>query len=614
MRRTVSFYSRLCCALACSALSFSSVANIIETQSLAGFGTPKYKDDFTHFDYVNPNAPKVGQATFAALGTFDNFNRYASRGVSGAQTDSLYDPLMWQASDEVDSYYPLIAERIKYSDGYDWAEIRINPKAKFQDGKPITADDVAFTFDKFMKEGVPQYRIYYKDIKSVKAIDALTVRIEMASPNREKLFSFIETTRVLPKHFWQDKNLAEPLSTPPVGSGPYKIIDYKMGQSITYALDPNYWAKDLPVNVGRNNFEKMIYDYYRDDTVMLEAFKAGEFDFRRESSANFWATSYTGKNFDKKFIKKEEIINKEPASAQGFIFNTQKPIFSDPKVREAISYMMDFEWMNKNMFYSQYLRNRSYFENTVYAAKGLPSAEEIKLLSPYKDKLPTRLFTSEFNPPNTDGTGNIRPQMRKAIRLLKSAGWSLKNQVMTKDKTGEAFVFNLLIYSPVTERIAIPFQRNLAKIGIKMNIRSVDTSQYIKRYQDRDFDMVSSSFAANPFPNPNLLIVWNSHYIKSTYNTAGVNNAVVDALTDAIAKNQSDPQKLITLGHALDRVLQWNFYMVPQWYSNIYRIATWDKFERPSLMPTYDLGLDTWWISTQKADKLPKKNQPTQSQ
>ncbi|MHA2938810.1 extracellular solute-binding protein [Vibrio sp. RC27] len=585
----------------------TALADVIETTSLVGFGSAKYPADFKHFDYVNPEAPKFGDVTYGQVGTYDNFNRYASRGVAAAGSGELYDTLMFSPNDEIDSYYPLISEKVRYSDDYSWLEISINPKARFHDGEPITAHDVVFTFDKFMTEGVAQYRVYYKEIKSVTALDDLTVRIEMETPNREKLFSFAETTRVLPEHYWKDKNLSEPLTEPPVGSGPYKIVSYKPGQSVTLELDDNYWAKDFPVNVGRNNFKTVQYDYYRDDTVMLEAFKAGEFDLRRESSAKFWANSYTGANFDAGYIKKEEIAHQNPAPTQGFVFNTERSVFSDPKVREALNYAMDFEWMNKNMFYNQYSRTRSYFQNTEFEAQGLPTQSEQEILEPFKDQIPSRVYTESYQPTVTDGSGRIRKQLRTAFALLKEAGWEVKDKVMTNIETGEPLTFELMIYSPTTERLATPLQKNLKLLGVDMKIRSIDVTQYTKRLRDRDFDMVSSSFGANPYPSPNLLIQWHSSYIDSTYNTAGVKSPVVDALTEQIAKSQEDTEKLTALGHALDRVLTWNFYIIPQWYISQYRVATWDKFERPDVMPKYDLGIDTWWVSQEKAAKLPEK-------
>jgi microcin C transport system substrate-binding protein len=587
-----------------SVISPGSFAKVIETTHLVGFGDAKYPPDFQHFDYVNPNAPKYGKVKFGQIGTFDNFNRFASRGVPAEGTLELYDQLMFSPSDEIDSYYPLIVSKVRYSDDYTWLEGDINPKARFQDGVPITAHDVEFTFHKFMTEGVPQYRVFYQEVKSVKAVNDHTFRIEMRVPDRDKLFGLATSTYVLPEHYWKSKNFAEPLSKPPVGSGPYKIVDFKLGQSVTYGLIDHYWAKDLPVNIGRNNFKQMQYDYYRDDTVMLEAFKAGEFDFRIEGQAKQWATAYTGPNFDKGYIVKEEITHHQPAPAQGFIFNTTRAIFKDPRVREALTYALDFEWMNKNMFYGQYLRTRSYFANTEFEAKGRPSKKELAILEPYKAQLPPRLFTQAYQPPVTDGSGRIRSQLRHAFRLLKQAGWEVRHKVMTHIKTGQPFRFELLIYNPVTERIAIPLQRNLRRMGIEMKIRTVDTTQYTKRLRDRDFDMVSTSYSANAYPSPNLMIVWHSHYMNSTYNKAGVSSPVVDQLTEAIAANQGNSEKLLYLGHALDRVLQWGFYMIPQWYNNKYRVAVWDKFERPKVTPQYDLGVDTWWISRKKAQAL----------
>ncbi|CAH8239958.1 extracellular solute-binding protein [Vibrio aestuarianus] len=593
--------------IALTLLSGVSAAKVIETTTLAGFGQAKYPADFSHFDYVNPNAPKYGKVTYGQIGTYDNFNRFASRGAPAAGSGELYDSLMFSPSDEINTYYPLIASNVRYSDDYSWLELDINPKARFHDGHAITAEDVEFTFNKFMAEGVPQYRLFYKQVKSVKAIKPLTVRIEMSEPNREKLFSLAQSTQVLPKHYWQDKNLAEPLNEPPLGSGAYKVVNYQSGQTVTYGLVEDYWAAKLPVNIGRNNFKQVQYDYYRDDTVMLEAFKAGEFDLRQENSAKFWANSYVGVNFDKGYIKKEEIAHDSPASTQGFVFNIQRDVFKDPKVREALNYAMDFEWMNKNMFYDQYTRTRSYFQNTDYEAKGLPTEQELEVLAAFKDNIPPRVFTQEFHPPVTDGTGRIRAQLRTAFKLLKEAGWELKDKVMTNTTTGQPFSFELLIYSPTTERIAIPVQKNLKLMGIEMKIRTVDTTQYLKRLRDRDFDMLSSAYSANPYPSPNLMIIWNSQYIDSTYNRAGVMDPVVDKLTEEIAENQEAPEKLLTLGRALDRVLQWNFYIIPQWYLSQYRVATWDKFERPQLMPKYDIGIDTWWVSEQKEQRLPEK-------
>ncbi|WP_281222514.1 extracellular solute-binding protein [Photobacterium sanguinicancri] len=584
-------------------------AEVVETTRLIGFGEAKYPRDFAHFDYVNPKALKGGNITYSRVGTFDSFNRFGTRGVSSAGAEAIYDTLFLPSEDEIESYYPLIASKARYNDDYAWMEIDLNPNAVFHDGHPITAEDVAFTFMKFSTEGVPQYRIYYKDVKSVEAKSTRTVRIEMAKPNREILLSLVQGMAVLPKHYWEGKDLGEPLNEPPLGSGIYKVSDYKAGQSVTYARVKDYWAADLPVNVGRHNFDTIRYDYYRDETVTLEAFKAGEYDFRQENVAKFWATLYQGKNFDNGLIKKEEIAHEIPQSMQAFVFNTERNVFKDVRVREALNYALDFSWMNKTLFYDQYTRTRSYFQNTDYEAKDLPSEAEKTLLEPIKGQIPARVFTQAYQPPMSDGSGRIRTNLRKALSLLKEAGWELNNKVMTNVKTGETLDFELLIYSPTTERIAIPVQKNLKLIGVNMKIRTVDTTQYVKRLRDRDFDMVSHGYGANRYPSRNLLIAWNSNYIDSSYNTAGVKDPAVDYLTQKIAENQDNPELLLDYGRALDRVLQWNFYVIPQWHLSKFRIATWDKFARPAIRPKYTLGEDTWWVDAEKVKRLPKKRQ-----
>ncbi|CAM2893510.1 extracellular solute-binding protein [Vibrio rarus] len=582
-------------------------AQVIESTYLSGFGDVKYPLQFKHLNYVNPNAPKGGHVTYGAIGTYDSFNRYGSRGKPGAMTGEIYDTLMFSPSDEINTSYPLIAQKVRYQDDYSWMEVDINPKAKFHDGVPITAHDVEFSFQKFLDQGVPQYRTYYKKVKSVKALNDTTVRIEMNEADHDVLFSLAQGLIVLPKHFWKDKDLSQPLSQPPLGSGPYKVESFKSGQSITYSRVKDYWADTLPVNVGRNNFDTIQYDYYRDDTVMLEAFKAGEYDLRQEGTAKFWATSYTGSNFDKGYIVKEEIPHQLPQNMQGFIYNTERAIFHDPKVREALTYALDFEWMNKNMFYQQYSRTSSYFQNTQYQAKGKPSKAELAVLDPIKQQVPPRVFDSAYTPPKSDGSGRIRTQMRTAIKLLKEAGWEIKNGVLTNSNTGQPFEFELMAYSPTTERIADPLKKNLSHLGITMKIRTVDTTQYLKRWHERDYDMIFSSYSANAYPSANLKIAWHSHFVDSTYNQAGVQDKAIDYLTEEIDTHQLDPEKLKALGPALDRVLTWNFFAIPAWHSDSFRVASWDKFSRPDVRPEYDLGLDTWWIDNDKAKKLPAK-------
>jgi len=586
--------------------SLTVTAEVIVSHALAMRGEPKYPAGFRHFDYVNPNAPKGGMLTQYTLGTYDSFNRYGQRGDFAAASDSFYDSLMLGSDDEVEVYYGLIAEKVEYDSDYRWIIFHVNPKARHQDGRPITAEDVAFSFNKFIDQGVPQFKSYFSLVEKVEALDRLRAKFTLSEPDKETMVSLGGLT-VLPKHYWESRNFSEPLDEVPLGSGAYTVSDYKMGQYIIYERLKDYWAMDLPVNRGRLNFDFVRYDYYRDQTVAFEAFKAGEYDIRIENEAKKWATQYTGSAIDAGYIKKEEIPHEIPPGMQSFIFNIQQPVFQDRRVRIALNYLMDFEWMNRNIFYSQYTRNRSYFENTEYAATGLPSREELKILEPIRDKIPEEVFTKEYNPPVTDGSGNIRSQVRQALRLLKEAGWEVRDRKLVNVRTGEPFEFELMIYTDTTERIAIPLQKNLERVGITMNIRKVDPSQYLNRWHDHDFDLISSGFSSHIYPDTTLKIAWGSNYIDSTYNQAAVQDEAVDYLLAGIDEHQGDDEALLYWGRAFDRVLTWNHYVIPQWHLSMFRVASWDKFSRPAIRPKYALGIDTWWVDPAKERRLPDR-------
>lgn len=570
---------------------------VVSSHAFTLRGEPKYKAGFKNFDYVNPTAPKGGALALHDIGTYDNFHRYAQRGLAAEDTDTLYDPLMVSSNDEVDVYYGLVAEKVEYPEDFSWIVFVLNPRARFQDGSRLSSEDVVFSFNTFMKNGVPQFRQYYEGVK-VEALDPARVRFTLPKPDRELLLSLCDL-KVLPKRFWEGRDFSEPLTTPPLSSGPYRITDYKIGQYVVYSRVKDYWAADLPVNLGRFNFDTIRYDYYRDDTVAFEAFKAGEYDFREEPVALNWATGYTGPAFDSKRIVKEEIPHQIPQGMPAFVFNTQRPIFKDRRVREAINYALDFEWMNKNLFYGQYTRTRSYFQNTTYEAKGLPGPEELKILEKIRGKIPAEVFTKEFQPSRTDGSGNIRGQTREALALFKEAGWELKNGRL-QDKAGKPFEFELLIYSPTTERVSVPFQKNLERLGVKMTIRTVDTTQFTNRLRNRDFDMIANGFGASHYPNSNLKISWRSDYLDSTYNTAGVQDEAIDYLVDGITASQTDEAALLAWGRAFDRVLTWNFYVVPWWHLSKFRVAYVNKFSRPEVRPKFALGVDTWWVDAKK--------------
>lgn len=576
---------------------------IKESYAFAVIGEPKYAINFDRYDYVNPAAPKGGSVTLAAIGTFDNFNRYALRGVAAERTDALYDTLFTTSDDEPGSYYPLVAEQARYADDFSWMELTINPLARFHDGTPVKASDVAFTFHKFMTEGVPQFRLVYKGAM-VTAIAPLTVRITLPKPNKEDMLSLL-TLPVMPEKFWKDHKLSDPLATPPLAGGPYRITHWRMGQYLIYSRVKDYWAANLPVNRGRWNFDTLRYDYYLDDNVAFEAFKAGAFDMRVESSAKNWATRYTGKNFDRGFIVKEALKNDSAQDTRWLAFNIQRPIFSDRRVREAITLAFDFEWMNKALFYGAYSRVNSYFQNTEYAAKGYPDAAELTLLAPLKSAIPPEVFTRVFRPPVSGGDGYDRHNLLKASQLLDEAGWEIKNKQRVNKQTGKPLSFELLLASGGNNQWVLPFQHNLERLGITMNIRQVDNSQATNRMRNRDYDMMPRLWRAMPWPGTDLQISWSSEYIDSTYNAPGVKNPAVDALIAQIVAAQGDKEKLLPLGRALDRVLTWNYYMLPMWFMGQDRVARWDKFALPAQRPVYALGFENWWYDVNRAAKLP---------
>lgn len=577
---------------------------VIITHAISLRTEPKYSENFEHFEYVNPKAPKGGTIVLAATGTYDSFHRYGQRGDSSPGAALFYDTLMVGSEDEIEVYYGLIAETVEYSESYDWIIFNLRDKARHQDGRPILAEDVVFSFYKFFDEGVPQFRTYYKDVISVETLGDRRVKFTLESGDKEKLISLGGLT-ILPPQYWEGRDFSEPLTEPPLGSGAYRVSDYAMGQYVVFERLKDYWALDIPVIKGTLNLDYIRYDLYRDEVVQLEALKAGEIDLRAENVSKQWATQYEGPNFDSGYIVKEELPNESPPSIQRYVYNIQRDVFSDRRVREAIGLVLDFEWLNRNLFYNQYRRTRSYFQGTPFEALGLPGPEELKILEPLRGQIPSEVFESEFQPEVTDSSGNIRAQIAKALAILEEAGWEIRDQKLVNIETDMPMVFEFLMYSPSTERAAIPFQENLKKLGIEMTMRMVDSSQYINRVRERDFDMVSWPSAGAFFPGSDLQILLHSDFIDSTWNLSGVSDPAVDYLVEGIVENQNDNQKLLYWGRALDRVLQWNHYGVLLWHAGFDRLAYWNKFSRPEIKPKYSMGLGTWWYDDKKAAKLP---------
>ncbi|OUR71939.1 hypothetical protein A9Q76_04495 [Arcobacter sp. 31_11_sub10_T18] len=556
----------------------------------------KYKDNYTHFDYVNPSAPKGGTLKLSARGTYDSLNAFVLKGTSASGLGLLFDTLMSASQDEPSVSYPLVAEFIEVSPSNDWVKFYINKNAKFQNGNKISAEDVKFSFETLITKGTPFYKRYYFDVKDVEVLDNLTVKFNFKKDDNKELAYILSQIPIFSKEFWKDKNFAKSDALVPMGSGPYTVDTYKFGKFITYKRNVNYWAKDLLVNVGQYNFGKIKYDYYKDESVTLEAFKAGEFDLRMEYTAKTWATLYTGKNFDNGNIIKKAIPHELAQGMQGFVFNLRKPLFQDREVRRALNLAFDFEWTNKKLFYNQYKRLNSYFANCELSSQNLPSNDELKLLTPFKEQLPKSLFTTVFQNNVTKGDGKIRKELRAALKILKKQGWKFKNKVLEKD--GKKFEFEILITSPAFERIVQPFIKNLKKIGVIAKLKMLESVSYRNKLNSFEFDMMVQSLPVSLSPGNELNNYWGSKAanIKGSSNYMGLKSPVVDALIQKVVTSPNRAS-LITSVRALDRVLLNNYYVIPQWYIPSNRIAYWKKLKQPKTSPKYGLGIFTWWIN-----------------
>lgn len=570
---------------------------VTSSHGIAMHGDLKYPANFKHFDYVNPEAPKGGKAIQSALGTFDSFNNFIVKGTAADGLSLLYDSLLGKAQDEPFSLYGLVAESLEVPADRSWIIFNIRPEAKFSDGHPITAEDVVFSLETLRSKGAPFYKAYYADIESVEVLNPHRVKFNFRNNLNRELALIVGEIAILPKHFWQNRDFQKPSLDIPVASGSYTINSFDAGRSITYKLSPDYWGKDLPVNRGRHNIEFLTYDYYRDNTVAMEAFKAGEYDFRQENSSKRWATSYTGSAVDSGKIIVQELGHDNPTGMQAFILNTRRPQFEDPRVRQALALAFDFEWTNRNIFYNAYTRTHSFFSNSEMAATSLPTPREIKILEPIRDQIPTEVFTQVYRAPETSGNGRIYTELRQAKRLLQQAGWIFKQGKLVNKETGEPLKIEMLLYSPAFERVVAPFIRNLERLGIHSSIRLVDVSQYISRLRKYDFDVVVSGFGQSSSPGNEQRDYWHSSGadVEGSRNLIGIKNPAVDYLVDQLIQ-APDREQLVLRTRALDRVLQWNHYVIPQYHINKYRVAYWDKFEMPNTRPKYNLGFDTWWI------------------
>ncbi len=571
----------------------------VPAHAVTTYGFPKYPQAFDYFSYVNPYAPKGGEIRLSNVGTFDSFNPYIIKGQPFTMVGGLvFETLMVGAQDDPTSAYGLIAESIEIPSDRSWVVFNIRPHARWHDNQPITAEDVVWTFETLRNKGLPHYSSYYADVtKAVKEND-LRVRfvLKPGVVNHELPF-ILGQLPVLPKHDWATRQFDAVSLEVPLGSGPYQIVAFEAGRYVVLRRNPTYWGQDLPVNRGMYNFNVIRVDYYRDFTVSFEAFRGGAYDFRIENSAKAWTTGYSFPAVVRGQVLMEEIPHQRPQGMQAFAFNIRRPLFRDKRVRQALSYAFDFEWANKNLFYSQYTRSKSYFANSDFAARALPGPQELELLQQWRDQLPGDVLTRVYAPPTTDGSGNNRDHLQEALRLLRDSQWTIRNQTLVHEKTGEPFVFELLIDDKIWERVAAPFAQNLKRLGITMQVRMVDSAVYENRVRGFDFDMLVYHWPQSQSPGNEQRDYWSSSAAdtEGSNNIIGIREPTIDFLIEKIV-SAPNHESLVARTRALDRVLLWSHFVVPHWYVNHDRVAYWRKLKHPDIVPPLGNHLWTWWI------------------
>ncbi|QKT03454.1 ABC transporter substrate-binding protein [Ectothiorhodospiraceae bacterium 2226] len=578
---------------------------------MALHGDLKYGPDFQHFEYADPDAPKGGIVRLGAVGTYDSLNPFILRGTTPPNMTNVFDTLMVSSSDEPFSVYGLIAESMEVADDDSWVIFTLRPEARHHDGTPITVEDVIFTLETLKRDGHPFYRSYYANLERAEAVGPRRVKIHFNMRGNRELPLIAAQMTVLSKAYWSERDFARTTLEPPLGNGPYRVARVDPGRSLIYERVEDYWAADLPVRRGQHNFDRMRYDFYRDSTVALEAFKAGEYDFRAENVARNWAEGYEGPALARGLIRMEEIEHQQPSGMQGFVMNTRHPVFADPRVRKAMAYLFDYEWTNRALFHRAYARTTSYFSNSDLAAEGLPSEAELALLEPFRGQIPDAVFEREYVPPATDGTGSIRPNMVQAYELLTEAGWEIRDRRMVHAETGQPLTFEILLVNPSFERVALPYARNLRRLGIEGRVRTVDSTQYQHRLDHFDFDMTVIVLPQSLSPGNEQRDYWTSAAadMPGSRNYAGIRDPAVDALVDRLiaAETRAD---LVAAARALDRVLLWGHYVVPNWHTRVFRVAYWDKFDRPAVSPPYALGFETWWVDAEREAALRRQGGP----
>ncbi len=569
---------------------------------LSLFGDLKYGPDFAHYDYVEPNAPKGGLLHLGAIDSFSTVNPFTLKGDSAAGAGLPFETLLEASADEADAAYGLVAGEVSLAADRRRVRFLLRPEARWHDGTPLTAADVAFSFEILTTEGHPNFATELAGVERVETAGDHDVTFHLADPDNRKLPLIVGGMAIVSEAYFRDREFGETTMELPLGSGPYRIGRVDPGRSISYERVAEYWGAALPLNVGRFNFDTILYDYYRDRTVLVEALKAGEFDFHEEFTSKVWVTGYDIAAVDEGWLVKDVLKDNTPSGVQAFFLNTRLPKFQDRRVREALSYVFDFEWLNKNQFYGLYDRMASYFENSELAARGLPSEAELALLEPHRSAVPEEVFTKAFVPPATDGSGNNRRNLRTARAMLEEAGWVTRDGTLVNAATGEPMTVEFLYFAPTFERIYAAFARSLERLGIAATLRLVDGAQYEERLKTHDFEVTTLRFSFSLSPGAELNVFFGSATADrvGSFNMAGIKDPVVDALIGAVTA-ATDRESLIAAARALDRVLLWGHYMIPQWYKGAHHLVYWNKFDRPALKPRYARGVvDTWWVDREK--------------
>jgi microcin C transport system substrate-binding protein len=583
-----------------------ATAGIHRGHAIAMHGTPKYGPDFEHFAYVDPNAPKGGTLRLGVAGTFDSFNPYIIRGNPAAGVGA--ETLTTASADEPFTQYGLIAESIEWPDDRAWVVFTLRPEARWHDGRPITVDDVVFSFETLKAQGAPFYRFYYGSVERAEEVGERRVKFVFSESRNQELPLIIGQMPILPKHYWQERDFQRGTPEPPLTSGPYRVAAYELGRYVLVERVADYWGAHLPVNVGQNNFERMRFDYFRDDTVIRQALKAGALDFRQENQAKAWALDYDVPAVREGWLVREEVPHERPAGMQAFVFNTRRPIFQDRRVRRALAYAFDFEWTNRILFFGQYTRTTSYFANSELASHGLPEGGERELLERYRGRITEAVFDEEYRVPTTDGSGWPRDNLVHALDLLNQAGWEVRDMQLVERTGGAPMRFEILLVNQAFERVVLPFVRNLAKLGIDARVRLVDQSQYINRLREFDFDMIVGGWGQSDSPGNEQRSFWGSKAAATpgSRNYAGVSDPVVDELVELVI-SAPDREALIERTRALDRVLLWGDYVIPNWHTRVDRILWWNKFSRPAVTPKDGTSTEFWWYDEVKAARLDQR-------